>query len=391
VSAAARALFSRPIAPLLAASALIGVGYGLMMVMVPVQGRLIGMPVAEIGLVATGGQVGYFIGCFIVPWMVARFGHVRLFPVFTLMAAAAPFLLSATTGTAAWSSARFLGAFAVSGTGLILESWLNSAAGNAIRGRVLGTQNLLGLTVTLMGQGALYLGNPEGPELFWLCAGLILLAIPPAATVHQLAPPRPRMGRIRILPLIRRAPAGVLASAAVGLVNAAFWSLGPVWIQDQGHGPKGVALFISATVLGGVLAQWPTGWLSDRMDRRQLLSVLALAGALISLALCLLPGEELGLILFLGLLFGAIAFPYYTVASAHAADSAGPDSYVETSAGLMVVYGAFGILGPLIAAWLMEHLGSRWLFLHAAITYGLVALLILVLPPLSRHSKPPTS
>jgi len=51
----------------------------------------------------------------------------------------------------------------------------------------------------------------------------------------------------------------------------------------------GVVLYMSATVLGGALAQWPVGLLSDKMDRRWRIMGLCLAGASIGLALGMFP------------------------------------------------------------------------------------------------------
>ena len=74
--------------------------------------------------------------------------------------------------------------------------------------------------------------------------------------------------RPRIAKLFRISPVGAAGCFAVGLANGAFWALGPVFAQNEGFDINEIAVFMSAVVLGGALAQWPLGSLSDRMDRR---------------------------------------------------------------------------------------------------------------------------
>src|SRR3546814_17992915 len=51
----------------------------------------------------------------------------------------------------------------------------------------------------------------------------------------------------------------------------AFYGLGAVCARGVGLNTAGTALFMSATILGGVALQWPLGRLSDLVDRRRVI------------------------------------------------------------------------------------------------------------------------
>ena len=58
-----------------------------------------------------------------------------------------------------------------------------------------------------------------------------------------------------------------------------------------------VAYFMALTVVGGVILQWPIGRLSDRIDRRTVLAVTAVAASLSGIALAMFGGDSVWLAL----------------------------------------------------------------------------------------------
>jgi MFS family permease len=79
----------------------------------------------------------------------------------------------------------------------------------------------------------------------------------------------------------------------------------------------------------------------------------------------------------LAALFGAAAFPSYSVAAAHAYDHAPSGGYVATAAGLLLANGVGAVIGPLVAAALMEATSTAMLFVFiAAVQCGLAVFAI---------------
>ena len=102
-----------------------------------------------------------------------------------------------------------------------------------------------------------------------------------------------------------------------------FWSLAAVFSLRAAGTTDFVPLFISSTVVGGALAQYPIGLISDRIDRRYVLAGLAIATAGSSLLMTL--STNTSWLLCAGFLFGAAANAIYAVSLAKAADNSKPD------------------------------------------------------------------
>jgi MFS family permease len=178
--------------------------------------------------------------------------------------------------------------------------------------------------------------------------------------------------RFRPAALYRSSPVGVVGVTLIGVANGSFWSLGAVSAVGAGLTAAEAAIFMSIATTGGALTQWPVGRLSDRVDRRIVLMALLAVAALVGLALAFLPLSHGGLY-FLALLFGMATLPTYSIAAAHAYDHAQPGSYVETAAGILLTNASGAIVGPLLAATLMEQAGTSALFLFTAIAQASLA------------------
>ncbi|HET7714539.1 MAG TPA: MFS transporter, partial [Bauldia sp.] len=81
-----------------------------------------------------------------------------------------------------------------------------------------------------------------------------------------------------------------------------------------------------------------------------------------------------GLWIPLAVLFGVTTLPTYAVAAAHAYDHAPPGGYVATAAGLLLANGVGAIVGPILAAALMERTSTAMLFLFTAFAQSGLAL-----------------
>src|SRR5690606_6586607 len=123
-----------------------------------------------------------------------------------------------------------------------------------------------------------------------------------------------------------------------------------------------VAIFMSITVLGGAIVQWPIGRLSDLLDRRIVVVGLSGVGVLAALALALVHVEEQLVTTILVAAFGASAMPLYAICAAHAFDHIEAEDTVEMSSSLLLANGLGAIAGPIAAAWLMRSVGPGGLF-----------------------------
>jgi MFS family permease len=167
-------------------------------------------------------------------------------------------------------------------------------------------------------------------------------------------------------------PAAVLGCFFTGLANSGFWTLSPLYAQGAGFDFAEIAWFLTIAVLGGAVSQWPIGILSDRLGRRALAintSVASIAGIGLFLAS---SGTKLAILL-LAAIYGASAFPVYTLCLAHANDLVHKKRAVEVSSGLLLTFSIGAVFGPLLASLLMRAAGHGALFLHSALAHIMIA------------------
>ncbi len=372
------AVLLRPVVALLLAAAILLAGNGLQAVLLPLRANINGFTQLEIGLLGSSYYLGLIIGCLTTPAIIARVGHIRAFVAFTATATIAPLVHAIWSDPYLWWAMRGLNGLCFAGLAMGIESWLTGTSTPETRGRLLAAYTFLNLTVVTCGIQMLSLADPAGFELFSLIAILYSLAAVPVALTTTPAPAAPATAHLNLRWLWSLSPAAVLGCFLTGLANAAFWSLSPVYARANGLPLTGIVSFLTVAVLAGAVTQWPAGWLSDRIGRRKLLIGVALMAASAGAGLCLASGGAHWLVLGLGALYGAAAFPVYSVTVAHANDLVEKRQAVQVSAGLLLVFSAGAICGPLAASWVMSELGPGALFLHSAAAHLMIAVVMLV-------------
>lgn len=367
------------VAALLLGTVILLAGQGLQGVLLPVRATLEGFSAVSVGVIGGAYFLGFTLGCWRGVAMIRRAGHVRVFAAMTAVASAAPLIHGLWVNLATWIVLRGIAGFCFAALYVVIESWLNERASNDNRGIVFSAYVLINMTVMAVGQQMLLLDDPLELDLFALISVLVSLAAVPVLFSIQAAPREVEQARIDFRALYRNSPVAVVGTLAAGLNNGVFWSLAAVFITAYSSNTDTAAWFMTATILGGAVGQWPLGWWSDRVDRRRVLAVICLLGTAVSLVTWLLaPHLPLAAILALGSVWGALAFPTYSVSVAHANDWASPDTFVQVSAGLLLLYGVGAIIGPLVASLLMAPLGASGLFLFNAIAFALLLVYTLV-------------
>ena len=162
----------------------------------------------------------------------------------------------------------------------IIESWLNSQAPREQRGRIFAIYMMVNLGALALAQQLLRLDEATAFTLFAVSAVLVCLAVMPVSATRLVQPEPGKAAHFSLRLLMRAAPLAVAGGLLSGLAMGAFWGMGAVYAGRIGLADDGVALFMSAAILGGALLQWPLGAFSDQRDRRLALAVVALAAAL---------------------------------------------------------------------------------------------------------------
>lgn len=351
--------------PPLAGSGIFAIGSGVLQTLMPLRLHALGYSAGEAGLVASGYAGGFLIGCLVVSRLIASVGHVRASTA--CCAAAAVMILGFDWAPPLWGMVLLEAAVGIAASGLatVTESWLNELVQPERRGRLL-TLYMIVLTIAWgAGQLAAIHIDPGSSRMLILTAGCYALALIPVAAVNVASPKPPTQVRPELRRVFRISPAGMLSCFYTGLVAATVTSTGPIYGAARGLDQSDIVLLMIALPVGGLVLQGPLGHLSDRVDRRRVLFVMALAVALVSGALVLI-GAAAPFWLLAGLfaLLGGLAECFYPIGVALSNDRAEPADYVAVSSNLLLVWAAGGMAGPLIATAALERGGAQAYFFY---------------------------
>ena len=168
-------------------------------------------------------------------------------------------------------------------------------------------------------QSLLNVAEPSGPELFILISVLVSVALVPISLAVVTAPQLSAPKRVKVLTLYRVSPLGVVGIVGSGVASGALLGMGAVAAGLLGLSVAQISVFMSAVLFGSIALQWPIGWLSDRFDRRLVMTGVAFATVLAAVLTALAPT---GIMLYaLVALLGALAVPMYSLSLAHTNDT----------------------------------------------------------------------
>lgn len=362
------------IAALLAAAVLLMLGNGLFSTLLAVRAGIEGYSTEMTGVIMAAYFAGLVVGVFWCRGAIRDVGHIRSFAAFAAIMSILPLGHAFLVHPWAWVVFRGLAGLCIAGLFMVTESWINERASNEMRGRILAVYLTAYYAALASGQFLLNVGDPRALALFALVSILVSLAIVPVCLTRSEAPPPvPKIG-FGIRDLYRLSPLGVAGCAAAGMINAAFYGMGPVFARDIGLPLSGVSWLMGATIIGGLAIQWPIGKLSDYFDRRHVIMGIAVAVVAASAGMAVgADGPPFRLYL-IAACYGGGAFALYSVCIAHANDFLSPEQRVDAAGGLLIVYGVGAASGPIVAAAVMGWLGPRGLYLTA----GAIQLALLV-------------
>jgi MFS family permease len=354
---------------------LLMLGNGLQGTLLGVRGGMEGMSPGTLAYVISAFFLGLLIGARTAPLMIRRVGHVRVFAGLASLISAAFILYGALPVAWAWVMMRLLAGFCFSGIYIVVESWLNDRATNETRGQALSLYMVVQMIGVIAGQGLLTLADPADYTLFVVMSVLVSVALVPILLTASPAPAFQTSKPMTLPELFRISPLGCVATFLLGGVFSAMFGMAAVYGSLSGLSVPQISLLVALIYLGGLLFQYPVGWLSDRMDRRRLI-VLVCAMGVGACTLAVLGKMAFGPIapLLAVLLIGGSVNPLYSLAVAHTNDYLQPDDMASASAGLMFLNGVGAVGGPLAVGFLMGAIGAYAYFLFIGALLGLIML-----------------
>lgn len=346
-----------------------------MLGLVPSSMNVRGFGAAAAAVVGAAYFFGFLLGAWRGGAMIERVGHIRSYGGLIALVLVSVLALPLLPTPAMWSLLRFLHGFAAGGAFLAIEAWLNGAADDRSRGRLLAFY----MVITLGGLGGAQLlagiGPATGPTPFLIGGILFALSIIPVMLTRIEAPSIQNVERLPFIEVYRHSPFALTTSLAAGMGIGAFWTLSPFVARDIGLSGEQTSVLMATTVFAGLILQWPTGFASDRYDRRHIVSVIGAASTAAAVILLMfLSADRPALVYVCFAVLGGM-FCLYPLTMAHAVDhTATPSTALGLSQGLLMANGLGQTLGPLIAGPMVGLLGPRGLpFYFIAVLGGITA------------------
>ena len=315
-----------------------------------------------LGLVMSMYFVGFIAGTFLCPQIIRRVRHIRTFSIMAAICSCSLVLLGIWVNPWVWGVMRFILGICIVGIFMVTESWLNNLATNANRGRIFGTYIFVNLVFLAVGQFLILAGDINTLHLFAISASLFSLSLVPVALTRVPEPEVVSHVSLDIIRLYRISALGFTGSLVSGLLNSIFWTLGPLFAKSSGLDEFGIAVFMSITILGGIIMIWPIGIWSDHADRRKIILIVSCMIILSSATAMLVPSSPYYWLAICMFIFGGMMFSIYPLSVAHTNDHPEATDRILVTSSLLLVYGIGAILGPVIGGLFMGLFGPYSIF-----------------------------
>ncbi len=377
-------------------------GFSIIMISHGFQGNLLGIRAVleNFNFIATGTMmsgyfIGYFIGANLIPNLVSKVGHIRVFAAFASMASLSSLVHVVFVDPYIWTLARFLTGFSMIGILIIVESWLNDRATNKTRGKVLALYMFITFFAFALGNLLLNVSSPKNYEPFILISLLFSISLIPILLTKRKPPTFKKISSIKIKELFKISPFGSFSTFCSGFIFSAVFTMLSVYAVTMNLSVFEISILLFSVTLAGALFQWPIGSLSDSYDRRIVIigcCIISSIFAFLSIGASGLSFDNLfieemfrfnyfssetsmdktKLFIFIILLAG-MTLPLFALNLALVNDYIPKEKFVAAGAGLNIVFGLGAIAGPIICSVLMNFLGPNGFFVHLIIFLLIIA------------------
>ena len=354
--------------------AIICLAHGLQGTLIGVRSVIEGFGFFSTGVIVAGYYVGYLSGSLLIPILLRRVGHIRVFAALASLASIAILLHSVLLDPYSWFCIRILTGISLSGIFVIMESWLNNKATNETRGKLLSIYMIITFVFVGLGQLLLNFSDPAKVDLFILVSILLSFALLPIllSSTEQPNTESPKFFSLREFYTV--SPLGFVGALATGLSHSAVFGYGAIYASSINLSLFEISLYMMIITSAGALSQWPIGYLSDRIDRRIILIGVSFMASGLSLFFVFANFMPLILFLIFTGLFSVACLPMYSLTVAHTNDFLQPNEIVSASATFGILIGIGSIIGPLFVSGFMEILGAVGFYIYLFLIHGILGL-----------------
>lgn len=351
-----------PISSLFLSITFLAIGYGIMITYIGVYLKQAGVSSFSIGLINSAFFLGAIASSIFSQKIISTIGHIRSFASFAALMVIAFLLHSVYLNEFFWGFLRLISGFSFYALLIIVESWLNEKSSNSQRGQILAIYTIIFYLSTALGQ--LFLTIPKDSEFFVFTVGsvLVLFSLITIAMTKIKEPILKPFEQYSFPKLYSIVPLALTGSFIGGFFVGSFFTMLPLTILHKFDSTTILSIFMSLTLIGGLVSQWPIGKLSDKYGRRKLIAFCGFFTAFVSLLFIIVP-ELNSYYYILALLLGVTIFAIYPLSLARANDVLDENKdMVEISRALLFAYGAGSFIAPIILGIIFTFLSYEAIF-----------------------------
>lgn len=386
------ALDTIPVAALIATSVLAQIGqYGIGFVVLPLWLIQRSSSAALTGLFASFEWAGMLAGIALAPSVIGHSGFARTVCYGSLVSVAGFGLLAVSADALVLPAGGLIG-FGMGLRWIAVETPLFRGTPPRMRGRIVGLHELLVASAAMMGPLLERLTGLAGGRPLMLGSLFVLAAMLPLIVAVRWPPMSGTMDAraartVRGKSLSSTMRAGATIGATAGLCNGALYGLLPQFAHARAMAPEMTSSLLVNAGIGAALAQYPVGWLTDRLGLTRsgiVLGSISLVSSTILLVARLPAALLLAVLLSAGAIRALLTLATYAAASD---DAGGADHNMRVIAGRFSI-GA--ILGPIGAGTAMTVAGTKMLPVWFMVLCGGLTLYLCTtaLTHTARRSKP---
>ena len=363
-------------------------GMGAIMLAYGFQGSLLGVraikedfSLTSTGFMMSGYFVGYFIGAKIIPLIISRVGHIRVFAAFASIASLVILFHSIYINPFVWFLLRVLTGISMVSIYTVAESWLNDRASNKNRGSVLSVYMIILYGSMGFGMFLLNFNDPINFEPFILISIITSAALIPILLTKRKAPTFKKIETMSLHEAYLSSPFGIISSFFYGTIQSALFTLLAVYATTMNFTIFQISIVTFLLAISGAISQWPIGKLSDLFDRRKVIIIVTFAAAFFSICAILssrqmylpdgLSTSKFWFYVFL-ILFSFCSLPMFSLILAHTNDFIPKEKFVAAGACLQFTFGMGAISGPFLCSIFMGLVGPNGFFIFLSFFHILI-------------------
>jgi MFS family permease len=329
-----------------------GISFGISFPLTSLTFEAWNQPSWMIGLAGAAPPFAILLALPIASRFIAKVGAVPAIAGGCLIGALGFLALALFQSPWAWIAIRVLMSAGFAMPWLVGETWINSVSREETRGRIIAVYAMLFFTGYAVGPVLLQALGLDGPLPFLAAAVVTGLSCLPVVLGRRLAPPIEHDTDGNVVAALRMAPVAMVAAFIGGFAEITVLSLIPNVALAAGWSQYTALALLTVTTIGGIVLQYPIGWLSDSVSRFAM--IIASVVVFIALALALpsaLADPFAGYVT--AFLMGGVILGFYTLGLAIIGERVSASGLAAVNAAFIIMYQLGALVGPLCAGMAM--------------------------------------